>query len=137
MGKRGNVLVVDDDPSAGDGFNIVLGSEYEVSVAVSAASALESLRTGGFQTVVLEPWLAGVQGGVLLGRIRETAPQSRVIIVTGHRLSLWFDDTVRDEVFDYLPKPFEPRELLRSVRRSMVRHSGRPGHVLEAVGARR
>ena len=119
--KKGNVLVVEDDASARDALRALLSPEYEVFVAADGGSALEILREVPVDAITLEPWLAGIQGRRLLTEIRRANPQARVIIVTAHRLSLWFDDTVREEVFDYLPKPFEPRDLLRSVDRAMVR----------------
>lgn len=119
--KKGNVLVVEDDASARDALRALLSPAYEVHVAADGGSALEILREVPVDTITLEPWLAGIQGRRLLTEIRRVNPQARVIIVTAHRLSLWFDDTVREEVFDYLPKPFEPRDLLRSVDRAMAR----------------
>ena len=121
MRKNGNVLVVEDDPSAREALRTVLKGEYEVFVAENGIHALDILRSVHIDTVTLEPWLPGVQGREILTRIRETSPNIRVIIVTGQRLSLWFDDMVREEVFDYLPKPFDRKDLLRAVARSLTR----------------
>ena len=121
MRKKANVLVVEDDPGARESLRTVLKSDYEVFVAESAVHAIDILRSVHIDTVTLEPWLPGIQGREILTRIREASPQARVIIVTGQRLSLWFDDMVREEIFDYLPKPFDRRDLLRAVDRSLVR----------------
>ena len=120
--NTGSVLVVEDDSSARDQLRAILtDGDYRVFEAQNGTRALDLLRKVKIDTVTLDPWLPGIQGRELLTRIREVNPRARVIIVTGHRLSLWFDDMVREEVFDYLPKPIESRELLRSVKRSMVR----------------
>lgn len=117
----GNVLVVEDDASARSELRRILEGSYNVIEAESGGDALAVLRTHSIDTVTLDPWLTGMQGRELLTRIREADPGVRVIIVTEHRLSLWFDDMVREEVFDYVPKPFLERDLMRSIRRSMVR----------------
>jgi DNA-binding NtrC family response regulator len=134
MPKRGNVLVVEDDPNAREAIRSVLKQEYDVFVAESGAQALKILSSVHIDTVTLEPWLPGLQGREILKRIREVNPAARVIIVTGQRLSVWFDDMVREEIFDYLPKPFDRRDLLRTVARSLVRQQPR---VREMVPLRR
>jgi len=71
--------------------------------------------------VTLEPRLRGIQGRELLTLIRAKSPQVPVILVTGYRLSLWFDDMIRDEIFDYIPKPFDKTEVLSAVTKSVKR----------------
>lgn len=121
MQKKGNVLVIEDDASARESLKAVLKGDYEVFVASNAAQAIDVLKSVHIDTVTLEPWLPGIQGKEVLSRIRETRPQARVIIISGQQLSRWFDDMVRDEIFDFLPKPFNRRDLLRTVERSVVR----------------
>ena len=119
--RTGNVLVVEDDASARQQLLELFSNDYCVHVARDWRAAIDVLRTRSIDTVTLDPWIPGIQGRDLLSRIREVNPHARVIIVTKHKLSLWFDDMVREEVFDYVPKPFEARVLLQSVRKSMVR----------------
>ena len=119
--RTGHVLVVEDDTSARDQLLRILRDDYEVFVASSSANAIDLLKKTPVDTVTLDPCMTGIQGRELLTGIREACPQARVIIVTRHRLSRWFDDMVRDEIFDYVPKPYDRRDLLRVVRQSMVR----------------
>jgi DNA-binding NtrC family response regulator len=130
MAKRGSVLIVEDDASARESLRTVLKQDYDVFVAENGPQALKILKTVPIDTVTLEPWLPGLQGREVLRRIRELSPQVRVIIVTGQRLSVWFDDMVREEIFDYLPKPFDRRDLLRTVARSLVRQHAFPREVV-------
>ena len=121
MPKKGKVLIIEDDAGVRESLRTILKRDYDVFVATSGHQALEILRDTSIDTVTLEPWLAGAQGREVFERIRRASPAARVIIVSGQRLSRWFDDTVREEVFDYLPKPFEKRDLLRAIERSLVR----------------
>ena len=121
MRTRGKVLVIDDNTGVGESIRTILKPHFEVFTAASGARALNILRTHDIDTVTLEPWLPGIQGRELLNRIRAADQRVRVILVTGHPLSLWFDDGVREEVFDYLPKPFDAKDVLQAVRRSSVR----------------
>src|SRR5436190_10355136 len=121
MPKRGSVLIVEDDSSARESLREVLKRDYEVFVAESGSQALEILNSVHIDTVTLEPWLSGIQGREILTRIRDASPQARIILVTGQRLSVWFDDMVREEIFDYIPKPFDQGDLLRTIGRSLAR----------------
>lgn len=121
MRKKGTVLVVEDDPSVREALRLLLKHDFDILLAANLTEAVSTLRETTIDTVTLEPWLAGVQGRDLFEHIRRASPASRVIIVSGQRLSTWFDDHVREQVFDYLPKPFENRELLRAIERSVVR----------------
>ena len=121
MRKKGKILIIEDDAGVRESLRLVLKRDYEVFVAENGAKALELLEQTSVDTVTLEPWLPGVQGREVFEHIRRASPKARVIIVSGHRLGLWFDDMVREEVFDYLPKPFDNRDLLKAIERSLVR----------------
>ena len=68
--------------------------------------------------VTLEPRLRGLQGRELLDRLRARDAEVPIILVTGHSLSRWFEEVIRDEIFDYIPKPFDTTEVLTAVRKS-------------------
>lgn len=130
MAKRGSILVVEDDANARESLREVLKRDYDVFVAETGAQALQILERVHIDTVTLEPWLSGIQGREILKRIRDANPRARIVLVTGQRLSVWFDDMVREEIFDYVPKPFDQRDLLRTIGRSVSReHLSREVHI--------
>lgn len=115
---KANVLVVEDDPGVSQSLRFILKEDYNVLLAESAGRALEILASERVDAVTLEPRLRGIQGRELLELLRQRIPDVPIILVTGHRLSRWFDATIRDEVFDYIPKPPDTDEVLTAVRKS-------------------
>ena len=118
-----NVLVVEDDVGARESLRMLLKEDYNVLLAENGPCALHILESQPVDALTLEPRMRGIQGGQLLKLIRATNPGVPVILVTGHRLSRWFDDMIRDEIFDYIPKPFDTAEVLTAIRKSMRRRA--------------
>ena len=123
MASRANVLIVEDDAGARESLRMILKAQFNVLMAENGPCALDILQNQAVDAVTLEPRLRGIQGRELLSRIRSVRPDVPVILVTGHRLSRWFDDMIREEIFDYIPKPFDTSEVLSAIRKSVTRRT--------------
>ncbi len=132
------ILIIDDDP----GLTSLLG-EYLRSRGLAVQSApdgeqgLERLRGGGVDLVILDVMLPGRDGFEICRAIRADSGVP-VIMLTARGDEL--DRIVGLELGadDYLPKPFNPRELLARIRAVLRRRGGGPedGEVLQAAGLR-
>ncbi|MGG5259927.1 response regulator transcription factor [Phycicoccus avicenniae] len=92
----------------------------------TGADALEIVRSGEVDLVVLDLGLPDTDGFAVLRRMRETGSATPVIILTA-RTSV--EDTVaglEGGADDYMPKPFRFEELLARIRRRLSTPSG-PG----------
>jgi two-component system OmpR family response regulator len=110
-----SVLVVDDDASIRDGIAELLEMHgYQVGVADSASSCEAELARASFDLIILDVMMPGEDG---LSLCRRIAPMGRPIMMLS-ALDAVTDRIVGLEVgaWDYLAKPFEPRELLARVR---------------------
>jgi two-component system response regulator CpxR len=110
------ILVIDDDAELCELLADYLGSEgFAVEAAHDAASGLSRALEGQASLVVLDVMLPGLSGFEVLRRLRE---RSRVPVVM---LTARGDDVDRIVGLemgadDYLPKPFNPRELVARIR---------------------
>ncbi|MEW6487466.1 MAG: response regulator transcription factor [Thermodesulfobacteriota bacterium] len=110
------ILVIDDDAELCELLADYLGSEgFSVVAAHDAESGLSRALEGQASLVVLDVMLPGMSGFELLRRLRE---RSRVPVVM---LTARGDDVDRIVGLemgadDYLPKPFNPRELVARIR---------------------
>ena len=122
------ILVVDDDAGLRRALRRVLVSHgFEVEAAVDGAEALERLRTGVFELVVLDVMMPGTDGIEVCERLRANGDQLPVLMLTAR-------DAVRDRVVgleagadDYLVKPFANEELVARVRALLRRTGGAEG----------
>ena len=70
--KQRRILVVDDEPAIRQSLGGVLEDEgYTVSAVESGESCLAALPGAGFELVLLDIWLPGVDGLEVLARIQE------------------------------------------------------------------
>jgi two-component system phosphate regulon response regulator OmpR len=107
-----HILVVDDDRRLRDLLSRFLGENgYRVSAAANAADASARLTHLAFDALVLDVMMPGENGFDFARRLRET---SRVPILMLTARANTADRVTGLELGadDYLPKPFEPRELL-------------------------
>ena len=110
------ILVVEDDPRLAEMLSEYLGQAgFRVTVAPSGRAALERLTAAEYDAVVLDLMLPDVDGLDVCRQLRATS-DTPVLMLTGRGDAI--DRIVGLEIGadDYLPKPFEPRELLARLR---------------------
>ena len=125
------ILVVDDDPRLAALVAEYLGEAgFRVSVVPDGRTGLERLKRERYDAVVLDLMLPDVDGLEVCRRLRATSDVP-VLMLTARGQAM--DRVVGLEMGadDYLPKPFEPRELLARLRAILRRReSGRASKVL-------
>jgi two-component system response regulator CpxR len=105
------ILVVDDDVELCELVQQYLQSQgFQVDAVHDGTTGLESALSNHFALVILDVMLPGLRGFEVLRRIRATS-SIPVIMLTAHGEDV--DRIVGLEIGadDYLPKPFNPREL--------------------------
>jgi two-component system phosphate regulon response regulator OmpR len=110
------LLVVDDDPKLRDLLHRYLSQhQFEVSLAQDATSLNRLLQREPWDLIILDLMLPGEDGLSIVRRLRGANDRTPVIMLTAKG-----DDV--DRILglemgadDYLPKPFNPRELLARI----------------------
>ncbi len=137
------LLVIDDDKGISSLLVEYLGSRgFAVESASSGMDGLERLARGGIDLVVLDVMMPGMDGFETCRAIRRgDRGTARVPIVMLTARGDDFDRIVGLELGadDYLPKPFNPRELLARIQAVLRRarpDDHNPDPILEAAGIR-
>lgn len=119
--EENHILVIDDDAELCELLGEYLGQEgFVVESVGDGAAGLERTLSGVHALVVLDVMLPEMNGFVLLRRIRERS-KVPVLMLTARGDDV--DRIVGLEMGadDYLPKPFNPRELVARIRAVMRR----------------
>ncbi len=120
--RRGRILLVDNDPQVMSILGEMLGDAGHHVVPVgSGAEALRVFVRGGFDLVMTNIGMAGMNGWELAERIRERDPQVPLIFITGWGLQE--QDQVRCRglgVSSLLFKPVRPAELHNTVQSALA-----------------
>ena len=112
----GNILVIDDDVELCKLVSRFLGAEgFKVQTVQTSGHGVERALSGEYDLVVLDVMLPGMDGFEVLRRIRDKST-TPVLMLTARGDDL--DRILGLEIGadDYLPKPFNTRELAARVR---------------------
>ena len=122
------VLIVDDDFELCNLVSEYLQAEgFTIECVHDGENGLQRATAGGYLLVVLDVMLPGINGFEVLRRIRATS-RLPVLLLTARGEDV--DRIVGLEIGadDYLPKPFNPRELVARIRAVLrrTRSDGKP-----------
>jgi DNA-binding response OmpR family regulator len=110
------ILLIEDDPRLAAMVSEYLGEAgFHVSTAAAGGAGLEQLRREPYDALVLDLMLPDIDGLEVCRQLRATS-DTPVLMLTARGDTM--DRVVGLEIGadDYLPKPFEPRELLARLR---------------------
>ncbi|BBO69739.1 hypothetical protein DSCA_36690 [Desulfosarcina alkanivorans] len=93
---------------------------YEVSSANCGKDALVSLKTTQFDLVILDVHLQDIRGHEILSHIKIQHPDTPVIFIAGDTDLDSALLALRCGAYNYIRKPFEPDELLKTVENALT-----------------
>jgi DNA-binding response OmpR family regulator len=102
------ILIVEDEKHLADGLRFNLEAEgYETVIAGDGETALGELAAGGFDAVVLDVMLPGIDGFEVASSMRERADYTPVLMLTARGRPEDVLGGFEAGADDYLPKPFD------------------------------
>jgi two-component system, NtrC family, nitrogen regulation response regulator NtrX len=115
------ILVVDDEKSIRESLEGVLADEgYETASVISGEECLKTLRREpGFEVILLDIWLPGVDGLETLERIREFDNPPEVIMISGHGNIETAVRATKLGAFDFLEKPLSIDKTLILIKNAI------------------
>jgi CheY-like chemotaxis protein len=112
------VLIIDDDRDLCDGlWDIFRDEGYRVALAGDARSAAERLEGQRYQVVLIDMKLPHGDGAEVFRMVRQTNPDARTILITGHRSDVErkIDEIVQEGADAVCYKPFDVGRLLGTI----------------------
>jgi len=122
MTIKPTVMIIDDEKIVGDMAKLSLEQEdYEVETFLDGESALKRLQEKTFNVVVTDFKMKGVDGLEVLRTTKRLYPTTVVIMITAFANLDVAIEALRDDVFDFFPKPVKIKELKQSIRKALER----------------
>lgn len=117
---RRRVLIADDDAATRHGVARLLEKAgFEVSEAPDGLAALNAVQEKQFDLVFLDIWMPHLSGLEVLARIRAGTSRPKVIVMTSDGTSETLLRAVKEQAYDYLSKPFPPRQAVEAAQRAL------------------
>ncbi|MGQ9694042.1 MAG: sigma-54-dependent transcriptional regulator [Thermodesulfobacteriota bacterium] len=119
-----NILLVDDHKSFRDSLAKVLNGEgYKVFAATDGEVALDILRQEHINLILTDLKMPKMDGVELLRVAKTLHPEVEVILITGFGTVDTAVTAMKDGAFDYIQKPFKPRDIIKLVRKALEKQS--------------
>src|SRR5215467_3078992 len=131
----GTILICDDDAAIRTVLNQALGrAGYDVRTTGTAAGLWRWVAAGDGSLVITDVVLPDESGFDLIPRIKKIRPDLPIVVMSAQNTILTAITATERGAFDYLPKPFDLRELTSVVHRALAQPQVRRGPV-ESAGA--
>ena len=133
MNNSRRILIIDDDARLRELLLRYLGEQgFDARAVHDGESMDKTLRLGRYHLLVLDLMLPGEDGIAILRRLRAAGENVPVILLTAKGDEI--DRIVGLEMGadDYLPKPFNPRELVARINAVLRRKGGQPAGAPDA-----
>jgi len=120
MSNTPTILVADDDQAIRTVLNHALGrAGFDVRTTGNAATLWQWVNDGEGDLVITDVIMPDENGLDLIPRIRKIRPDLRIIVMSAHSTVLTAVKAAERGAFEYLPKPFDLKEMVSVVRRGL------------------
>lgn len=122
--ERLKILCVDDEPQVLEGLGLHLRREYKVLTATGGKEGLGMIaEQGPFAVVLSDMRMPEMNGAVFLSKVREAAPDTTRMLLTGYSEMDSAISAVNDgQIFRFLTKPCPPDKLRLAFEAAVEQH---------------
>jgi DNA-binding response OmpR family regulator len=118
MNKKEKILVLDDDPDIGTMIKMMLEYKgYSVTVSERAEQAGEILKNDGFDLIIMDMLLSGVNGTDLCNEFKNDSSIAHipVIMISAHPNAK--EICLQAGADEFISKPFDMQDILSKIDR--------------------
>lgn len=121
---KSRILLVEDEPGLVLTLSDLLAGEgYDVDTAMDGPSGLEKALEGGFDLILLDVMLPGMNGFEVCKKLRDSGSGVAILMLTAKTQVADRVGGLKLGADDYLTKPFAPDELLARIQAILRRVS--------------
>src|SRR5260370_16073942 len=127
------ILVADDDRTTRFAISSMLKKAgYAVTAAKNGAEALRNIQRKTFDLAFLDIWMPELTGLEVLARVREGESHPKIIMMTSDATPESVLRAIREQAYEYLSKPFPPKEAVEVAERVLRQNASAPIEVISA-----
>jgi DNA-binding NtrC family response regulator len=113
------ILICDDEIGILESYKLILETDYDLTLAKDGLEAIERFKAKAFDLVILDLKLPKKDGMEVLKEIKKINPASNILVITGYQSVSLAEKAINLGASNYLTKPFEKEQLLKTVRESL------------------
>jgi DNA-binding NtrC family response regulator len=113
------VLILDDEPIVGRHLKPALTRwGFDVEAFEKPDQAIARIEETEFDVVVSDIRMQGIDGLKVLDLVRNKSMRTKIILITGYASREVEREALLKGAFDFIIKPFKPRDLLQALNRA-------------------
>lgn len=121
MKTNKKILIVDDNTDFCDSFSDLLELEgYEAVRAHDGFEALEAVKEDGFDLVLMDVKMPGMDGVETFSKLKEISPETPVIMLTAYAVEDRIRTALREGAYGAFQKPVDFEKLFCCIERSFT-----------------
>lgn len=122
-GRKGTVLIVDDEDGPRQSLRVIFKDDYEVLMANDGPTAIALAQKQRIDVAVLDIRMAGMSGIEVLERLKYVDPAIEVVMMTAFETTDTMRQALRLRACDYINKPFDISTMRAAVATAMQRRT--------------
>jgi len=120
MSYTSKILIVDDERQMCESLEVLLrDAGYETQITNNGKDAIECLARGDYDLILVDMVMPDMDGLAVMRHLNTEGLDPLVIVISGHASVESAIQALRSGAYDYLKKPFEHEELLRTVENAL------------------
>lgn len=117
-------MVIDDDLSLREMMDLMLrGAGHQVALAEDGASGLKKASNGDFELIISDIKMPGFSGLEVLKHLRGAGFLTPLVLVSAYAKPDTAVEAMCEGAYDFIPKPFNPNDLLTVVDAALAHRS--------------
>lgn len=130
---QARILVADDDRTTRFAIcSMLRKAGYAVTSVQNGAQALRKIQQMNFDLAFLDIWMPELTGLQVLARVRLGESHPKMVIMTSDGTPESVLSAVREQAYEYLNKPFSPKEAVEVAQRALRQDASAPIEVVSA-----
>ncbi|PLY00992.1 MAG: DNA-binding response regulator [Desulfuromonas sp.] len=120
MSDKAQILLIDDEPESCRALSVLLNrAGYRVDSCHSGEEASNLLAKHAYELIISDLLLPGISGIDILKQVKEDAPETSVILITGNASAETAVEAMKEGALDYITKPFNFERLKLQVAKAL------------------
>ncbi len=120
MSEELRILVVDDEKEFCQNIRDILEMKgYSVALAHDGCRALELVKQNGFDLVLMDVKMPGMDGVETFKKVKESTPRTPVIMITAYAVEDLLREALREGAFGTLKKPLDFDKLFALIEQAI------------------
>jgi len=118
------ILFVDDDKNVLESYKRLLHKEFEIETVEGGEQALAEFHLfGPYAIVISDMRMPGMNGAEFLSRVRQLAPATVRMLLTGYRdIDMAIEAVNEGRIFRYLTKPCNKSNLIKAIKLGLAQY---------------